>query len=167
MRDTKIDVYLVCNAKYHGTNFSGLDWLNRLVGYNDVSVTLSDNYTDIELLGNGALLITYGCDLSPSEQEQQNLQEFLASGGRWFSVQGISALLGFTGSSRTLDSAKLPCIAPALMPILGSRFKAMSEMQILEIKVSDLEPPMEEDTETVAEEGGPYHCDTLIDIIFC
>ena len=48
MIDTKIDVYLVCNAKYHDTNFSRLELLKLLAEQEDVVTKVADSYADID-----------------------------------------------------------------------------------------------------------------------
>ena len=36
--DTRVDVYLICNAKYHDTNFARLELLKLLAEHEDVYV---------------------------------------------------------------------------------------------------------------------------------
>jgi len=54
-----------------------------------------------------------------------------------------------------------------LMPILDSRFKATAEMEMSKIKVSDLETPLEEGTETDAITAEPCQCDKKSSLMFC
>ena len=86
----KIDVYLVCNAKYHDTNFARLELLKLLAENEDIHTKVADSFSDIEAIQSSRLLITYTCDLRPSVPEQESLAEFLAAGGRWgtMSVNG-------------------------------------------------------------------------------
>ena len=69
MTDQRIDVYLICNAKYHDTNFSRLELLKLLAEHEDVWVRVADSYADIEAIKKAKLLITYTCDLCPTEQQ--------------------------------------------------------------------------------------------------
>ena len=46
----RIDVYLVCNAKYHDTNFARLELLKLLAAQEDVWVRVSDSYRDIDAI---------------------------------------------------------------------------------------------------------------------
>jgi hypothetical protein len=59
MTDQRIDVYLICNAKYHDTNFSRLELLKLLAEHEDVWVRVADSYADIEAIKKAKLLITY------------------------------------------------------------------------------------------------------------
>ena len=38
-------VHLICNAKYHDSDFARLELLKLLAEHDDISVTVSDNYT--------------------------------------------------------------------------------------------------------------------------
>ena len=53
------------------------------------------------------------------------------------------------------------------MPLLDSRFKATAEMEMSKIKVSDLETPLEEGTETDAITAEPCQCDKKSSLMFC
>ena len=88
MIDTKIDVYLVCNAKYHDTNFSRLELLKLLAEQEDVVTKVADSYADIDGINASKLLITYTCDLCPTPEEQEGLKRFLENGGKWFALHG-------------------------------------------------------------------------------
>jgi len=86
----KIDVYLVCDTKYHDTNFARLELLKLLAENEDIHKKVADSFSDIEAIQSSRLLITYTCDLRPSVPEQEGLAKFLAAGGRWgtMSVNG-------------------------------------------------------------------------------
>ena len=114
----RIDVYLLCNAKYHDTNFSRLELLKLLAEHEDVWTRVGDSYRDIDAINRSRLLITYTCDLSPTVEEQVGLKRFLQSGGRWLALHGTNALIEFTDSGK-VDT---PDSAPELMRMLGSRF---------------------------------------------
>jgi hypothetical protein len=59
MVSDRIDVYLVCNAKYHDTNFARLELLKRLAEQEDVWVGVADSFADIEAEGD-VLYLTLG-----------------------------------------------------------------------------------------------------------
>ena len=46
----RIDVYLVCNAKYHDTNFARLELLKLLAEHEDVWVRVADSYADVDAI---------------------------------------------------------------------------------------------------------------------
>ena len=66
----RIDVYLVCNAKYHDTNFARLELLKLLAEQEDIWTRVADSYADVAAIDGSRLLITYTCDLCPTLEEQ-------------------------------------------------------------------------------------------------
>ena len=78
--DTRLDVYLICNAKYHDTNFARLELLKLLAEHEDVVVRVAEDYRDVEAIAQSRLLITYTCDVCPTVQQQDGLQQFSEPG---------------------------------------------------------------------------------------
>ena len=95
MSAPQIDVYLVCNAKYHDTNFARLELLKLLAEHEDINTRVADSFSNIEAIKASTLLVTYTCDLRPTEAEQQGLADFLEAGGRWFALHATNALIEF------------------------------------------------------------------------
>jgi len=154
-KDQRIDVYLVCNAKYHDTNFARLELLKLLGENEDIHTRVAENFSDIEAIASSALLITYTCDLRPTLAEQEALAAFIENGGKWFALHATNALLDFVDGK-----ADTPDVAPKFMEVLGSRFIAHPANQKIEIKVTDVEHPMTagiQDFEVEDEE--PYYCE--------
>ena len=163
--DQKIDVYLICNAKYHDTNFSRLELLKLLAEHEDVWVRVADSYADVDAINAAKLLITYTCDLCPTPEQQAGLKRFLEGGGRWFALHGTNALIEFVGDSQSLDGLDLPGkpdtpdVAPELMAMLGSRFVAHPSIQPLQIRVSDPEHPLVSGIDDFTVDDEPYYCE--------
>ena len=154
-KDQKIDVYLVCNAKYHDTNFARLELLKLLAEEDDIHSRVAENFSDIEAIKDSRLLITYTCDLRPSENEQRGLADFLNAGGRWFALHATNALLEFVDGK-----ADTPDLAPAFMDVLGSRFVAHPPNTSFMVRVTDVEHELTRelsDFEVHNEE--PYYCE--------
>ena len=154
----RIDVYLVCNAKYHDTNFARLELLKLLGENEDINTRVADSFADIEAIQSSRLLITYTCDLRPTEAEQAGLAAFLEGGGRWFALHATNALLEFVEGGK-VDT---PDLAPAFMNMLGSRFVAHPANQRIEIRVTDVAHALTENIEDFAvEDEEPYYCEPL------
>lgn len=154
MTSERIDVYLVCNAKYHDTNFARLELLKLLAEHEDVWVRVADSYADTAAIANSRLLITYTCDLCPSEPEQQALREFLHNGGRWFALHGTNALVEFVDGK-----ADTPDQAPGLMQCLGSRFVAHPAIRTFDVRVADPEHALTRGLQDFEIEDEPYYCE--------
>lgn len=157
-KDQQINVYLVCNAKYHDTNFARLELLKLLAENADIHTRVAENFSDVTAIADSQLLITYTCDLRPSLAEQEALSQFLHSGGRWFALHATNALLEFVGGGK-VDT---PDVAPKFMELLGSRFIAHPANQTIQIKVTDEKHALTAgiDDFTVQDEE-PYYCEPL------
>ena len=154
----RIDVYLVCNARYHDTNFARLELLKLLAEHEDISTEVASSFADTAAIKRSRLLITYTCDLRPTEAEQAALGEFLAAGGRWFALHATNALLEFTESGK-VDT---PDLAPHYMQLLGSRFIAHPANQKIQIRVADASHPLTQGIDDFeVEDEEPYYCEAL------
>lgn len=154
-KDQKIDVYLVCNAKYHDTNFARLELLKLLGENDDIHTRVAENFSDVEAIANSALLITYTCDLRPTPDEQEALADFIDKGGKWFALHATNALLDFVDGK-----ADTPNKAPKFMEILGSRFIAHPANQKIHVKVTDVDHPLTQNIEDFeVEDEEPYYCE--------
>ena len=157
-QDQKIDVYLVCNARYHDTNFARLELLKLLAENEDIHTRVAENFSDIEAIQDSSLLITYTCDLRPTLEEQDGLAAFLDAGGRWFALHATNALLEFVEGGK-VDT---PDVAPKFMQLLGSRFIAHPSNRSFEVRVTDVAHALTEGIEDFeVEDEEPYYCEAL------
>ena len=150
----RIDVYLVCNAKYHDTNFARLELLKLLAEHEDIWTRVSDNFSDSQGICDSTLLITYTCDLCPTEAEQDGLEHFLQGGGRWLALHGTSALIEFVDGK-----ADTPDKAPRFMRMLGNRFVAHPPIEPFTVRVSDPQHPLVRGIDAFDVEDEPYYCE--------
>ena len=158
MEDQLIDVYLVCNARFHDTNFARLELLKLLGENEDIHTRVADSFADTEGIKNSKLLITYTCDLRPTPEEQVALGECLSAGGRGFALHATNAILEFVDGGK-VDT---PDIAPDFMNMLGSRFVAHPANQKISIRVTDVEHPLTTDiSDFEVEDEEPYYCEPL------
>ena len=154
----RIEVYLVCNAKYHDTNFARLELLKLLAEHEDINVRVADSFADVPRIQASQLLLTYTCDLRPTEAEQDGLSQFLSGGGRWFALHATNALLEFVEGGK-VDT---PDLAPRFMEMLGSRFVAHPANQRIAVKVTDYVHPLTQGIEDFeVEDEEPYYCESL------
>ena len=68
-------VHLICNAKYHDSDFARVELLKLLYEHDDISVTVSDNYDNFENHIGKNLVITYTCDLKPEDKELKHIED--------------------------------------------------------------------------------------------
>ena len=100
-------VHLICNAKYHDSDFARVELLKLLYEHDDISVTVSDNYDNFEDHIGKNLVITYTCDLKPGDKEVKHIADYLTSGGNWFALHGTNAIVAFDGAK-----ADTPNVSP-------------------------------------------------------
>ena len=127
-------VHLICNAKYHDSDFARLELLKLLSEHDDISVTVSDNYTNFEDHIGKDLVITYTCDLKPEDREVEHIEHFLTKGGNWFALHGTNAIVAFDGAK-----ADTPNVSPEFMKLLGSRFIAHPANMDFLVRIKDKE----------------------------
>ena len=146
-------VHLICNAKYHDTDFARSELINLFSEHDDLGVSISQDYSDFYKFNDSDLLITYTCDLSPAQEEVDTLREFLNNGGKWFGLHGTNALIEFVGEMQIVDGIEIPGKTdtpnknPELMKLLGSRFIAHPPNMTIKVKVNDKSNPITKDLE--------------------
>ncbi len=154
----KLNVYLVCNAKYHDTNFARLELLKLLAENDDIHTRVAENFSDVDAIAESDLLLTYTCDLRPSVSEQDALGRFLEAGGKWLALHATNALLEFVDGGK-VDT---PDVAPKFMELLGSRFVAHPANQQIQIRVTDEKHALTEGIQDfVVDDEEPYYCEPL------
>ena len=158
-------VHLICNAKYHDTDFARSELVNLFSEHDDLGVSISQDYSDFYKFKDSDLLITYTCDLSPAQEEVDTLREFLNNGGKWFGLHGTNALIEFVGEMQIVDGLEIPGKTdtpnknPELMKLLGSRFIAHPPNMTIKVKVNDKSHPITKDLEDFEIFDEPYYCE--------
>lgn len=163
--NNRIDVYLICNARFHDTNFARLELLKLLAEHEDVMVRVAEDYRDLEAINQSQLLVTYTCNLCPTPEQQDGLKQFLTSGKRWFALHATNALVEFVGPERKVGdimipgAADTPDKAPKFMELLGSRFIAHPPQQNFHVTVSDPAHPLVRGIQAFDVYDEPYYCE--------
>ena len=124
--------YLVAAGKYHDIDFARVELLKILQEDERIRVTVAADYSDIETIKASDVLMTYTCDVTPTDDEIKGLHEFLSGGGKWFALHGTNSILRF------LDNGKVdsPNLAPKFMEMLGSQFIAHPPIMPYRVEVS-------------------------------
>lgn len=128
-----VNFYLVAAGDYHDIDFARLELLKLFAEDEKIRVQVAADYHDIEAINNSDVLVTYTCNLVPTEEEQVALRDYIASGKRWFALHGTNAILKF------LEDGKVdaPETAPVLMETLGTQFLGHPPIQPFTVHVSD------------------------------
>ena len=132
-----VHAYLVANARYHDTDYARLELLKLFAEDEDVRVRVADSFADTEAIAEADYLVTYTCDLRPSEAEAGALHDFVAGGGRWIALHGTNAILELGAKGMYCPREHV-----TFMETLGSRFLAHPPIQPYEVTVSSPEHPL-------------------------
>jgi len=138
-KSDRIDVYLVAGGKYHNIDHARLELLKLLAELPRIKVQVGPDYSDIDAICACDFLITYTCDVIPTEAQTTRLRDYINDGSRWFALHGTNSILEFLAP----DESGFPLVdCPErnipFMEILGSQF--MSHPPIHEYEVLKTEP---------------------------
>ena len=134
MADPIIDVYMVAAGQYHDIDFARSELLKLLAEHENIRCRVAADYHDVEAIAASDFLITYTCNLVPSEAEQAALRDYVASGKRWLALHGTNSILEFTDKG-----VNSPETAPTLMKVLGTQFIAHPPIQPFKVQLADPE----------------------------
>jgi type 1 glutamine amidotransferase len=95
-----------------------------------VRVAVRADYGDLEAIARSRFLVTYTCDVRPSQAEQEALARFVREGGRWLALHGTNSALDFTAKG-----VASPRCFPTLAHVLGSQFVAHPPIQPYRVNV--------------------------------
>jgi type 1 glutamine amidotransferase len=114
----RVDVLLVVGGKYHDFDFARRELLGLLAEHEEFRVRVQPDYEDTSTLDATEVLVSYTCDVRPSEAAQERIRTWVAAGGRWVALHGTNSALG--------DAALRPVATPRIFPrwadLLGSQF---------------------------------------------
>jgi type 1 glutamine amidotransferase len=128
----RIDAHFVAAGKYHDIDFARLEVLKLLAEHPNVRTTVAHDYADTARLDECAFLISYTCDLMPSEEEIVAIRAWIERGGRWLALHGTNSILEFTA-----DGVATPETRPDAMQLLGTQFKAHPPIGPFRVEVVD------------------------------
>ncbi len=128
---------LVCGGRFHDFDYARLELLRHLAGDERVRTRVFDDWSRTDAWKESDLLVTYTCDLRPSEAQADALARFVEDGGRWFALHGTNSILEFAGRG-----VECPRLAPRFMQTLGSQFLAHPPIAPYRVTVSDPSHPL-------------------------
>lgn len=133
----RINAYLVCGGKWHDFDFARLRLLALLAEDERVRVRVGEDYRDNATIAAADFLVSYTCDLRPSEAEQAALHAYVAGGGRWLALHGTNSVFDFRR-----DGVASPRILPTFMQTLGSQFIAHPPIAPYRVTVAEPTHPL-------------------------
>jgi type 1 glutamine amidotransferase len=115
---------LVVGGVWHDFDYARLELLKLLAEHDEFRVRVQPDYEDTSPFEPGGtfpaeILVTYTCDVRPSERAQRALREWVEAGGRWVALHGTSSAL-----DQSADGWVAPDSMPLFVDTLGSQFVA-------------------------------------------
>ena len=129
----RIDVTLVAGGKYHDIDFARRELLTLLGEHEEFRVRVQPDYEDTAGIEKSSILVSYTCDVRPSEKAQTNIRSWVENGGRWVALHGTNAALTLGGP----NGVDAPRCFPSWADTLGSQFVAHPPIQPYTVQVSD------------------------------
>jgi len=129
----RIDVTLVAGGKYHDIDFARRELLTLLAEHDEFRVRVQPDYEDTSGIAASQILVSYTCDVRPSERAQQEIRAWVEKGGRWIALHGTNAALTLGGP----NGVEAPRVFPLWAQTLGSQFIAHPPIQPYTVEVSD------------------------------
>ena len=129
----RVDACLVAGGKYHDIDFARLELLKLLSEHEHVRVRVMADYEDSDSITAATILISYTCDLRPSEPAQQRIAEWVKGGGRWLALHGSNSALDLPRP----NGVEAPRCFPLWAETIGSQFVAHPTIQPYTVKVAD------------------------------
>jgi type 1 glutamine amidotransferase len=129
-----IDVYMVAAGQFHDIDYARVELLKLLAEHPNVRTKVATDYHDLDAIAASDFLISYTCNLVPSEHEQIALREYVMSGKRWIGLHGTNSILEFTDKG-----VNSPETSPILMETLGTQFIAHPPIMPFQVHITDPE----------------------------
>jgi type 1 glutamine amidotransferase len=129
----RIDVTLVAGGKYHDIDFARRELLTLLGEHDEFRVRVQPDYEDTSGITASSILVSYTCDVRPSEPSQRAIRNWVEGGGRWVALHGTNSALTL-GGPNGVDS---PRVFPLWADTLGSQFVAHPPIQPYRVQVTD------------------------------
>ena len=129
----RIDVTLVAGGKYHDIDFARRELLTLLGEHEEFRVRVQPDYEDTAGIAKSSILVSYTCDVRPSEKAQTEIRSWVENGGRWVALHGTNAALTLGGP----NGVEAPRCFPSWADTLGSQFVAHPPIQPYTVQVSD------------------------------
>ena len=123
-RSPRVDACLVVGGLYHDFDFARRELLHLLSEHDNVRVAVRHNWEDIEALTSANLIVSYTCDVRPSENSQHALRHWVERGGRWVALHATNAALDHPRPA----GVEAPRCFPHFAETLGSQFIAHPEI---------------------------------------
>ena len=130
--DERINACLVAGGRWHDIDFARLELLKLLAEHEHLRVKVLADYEDTTSITAGTVLISYTCDVRPSEAAQHAIRAWVEGGGRWLALHGTNSALDLPRP----NGVEAPRCFPVWAETLGSQFVAHPPIQKYPVQVA-------------------------------
>nr|MCU0261320.1 ThuA domain-containing protein [Ilumatobacteraceae bacterium] len=113
--------------------FARRELLALLGEHDELRVRVQPDYEDTSWTSRASILVSYTCDVRPSEAAQQAIRSWVEGGGRWIALHGTNSALDLGGP----NGVESPRAFPVWADTLGSQFVAHPPIQPYRVEVAD------------------------------
>jgi type 1 glutamine amidotransferase len=158
-KSDRVDVYLVAGGKYHDIDYARLEILKLLAEQPRIKVQVGADYSDIDAICDSDFIITYTCDVIPTEQETQRLIDYINGGRKWFALHGTNSILRFLEPDAE-GNPRVDCPEENVpfMELLGSQFMSHPPIEPYEVHATEPDHPLVKDIPTFSVDDELYLC---------
>lgn len=157
---SRLNCVLIASGHYHDIDYARLELLKLLAEHPHIRTRVLEDYENSEAIKSADFLISYTCDVIPSESAQQVLRDFVEAGGRWYALHGTNSILRFLDDG-TVDS---PRLAPLHMETLGSMFIAHPPIAPYKVEIAQPEHPLTKGVKPFETNDELYLLETYADL---
>lgn len=158
-KSDRVDAYFVAGGLYHDIDFARLEVLKLLAEQPRIKVKVGADFSDIDAICDSDFLITYTCDVIPTEAETARLVDFIQGGKKWYALHGTNSILRFLDP---LPDGTLQVDCPEenipFMEMLGSQFISHPPIQEYEVLNTDPDHPLVKGIPTFTVDDEMYLC---------
>ncbi len=129
----RVEAYFVAGGRFHDIDYARLELLKLLAEHPNVRVKVGSDYEDTESITASSFLISYTCDIRPSENAQREISNWVSQGGRFLALHGTNAALDFSPP----NPVGTPRCFPVWADLLGSQFISHPPIQLFPVEVAD------------------------------
>lgn len=129
---------LVVGGKFHDMDFARRELLSALAVDDRIRTRVFEDYERVEVLDEVDFIVSYTCDVLPSQSAQEALRRFVERGGRWLALHGTNSILRFMENGK-VDA---PRLAPLFMDTLGATFVAHPKIEPYQVEVASPDDPL-------------------------
>ncbi|MDG1845888.1 MAG: ThuA domain-containing protein [Acidimicrobiales bacterium] len=129
----RVEAYFVAGGRFHDIDYARLELLKLLAEHPNVRVKVGSDYEDTDSITASSFLISYTCDIRPSENAQREISNWVEQGGRFLALHGTNAALDFSPP----NPVGTPRCFPVWAELLGSQFISHPPIQLFPVEVAD------------------------------